>query len=260
MNYEPHLVAFLDILGFSEVCLKSESSESARDRLSNIFTQCDEINHSASLIPGKENINTIIVSDSIVLTLKLNEAKPSISEIRNFILGAGRFQYNLGKIGIWLRGGISCGALYVDLIQKQVVGPALIHAVGLEKNVAKVPRIIADSSIMNQAGYLSAVEFRKAVNQNGNTDRLRPFYEWSYMMDSIGEAHILNDVPFIVDFIRSIPPESPMIIAGHVAEGLRGPISHYEKYRWLADYILSTYSQAYLSIGPDQQNLKTLLG
>lgn len=259
MHYESHLVAFLDILGFSNICLNSEASEKDRKSLFSIFEYCDQIKSSFSESNGKESIQSTVLSDSIVLTLKTESENPTIKEIRNFALSAGKFQYHLGENGFWLRGGISCGPLYVNLEDKQIFGPALIHAVNLEKNVAKYPRIIADSSIMIKAGFQNAIEFKTSVNRSEQQDRFRPFYEMSNLIDDIGVPQIPNDVPFIIDFISTVRPDSPVKLAEFVAKGLRGPILHYEKYRWLANYILAHYHQTYLGLGPHRQELEILL-
>jgi hypothetical protein len=260
MNYETHLVAFLDILGFSNICISSEASDGDREKLSEIFRYCNQIKESFSTITGKESIHSTIVSDSIVLTLKTEKEKPTINEIRNFVLAAGQFQYFLGENGFWLRGGISCGPLYVNLDEKQIVGPALIRAVNLEKNVAKYPRIVADTTLMLKAGIQNVVEFRKEVNKSSDDSRLRPFYEASTMIDSVGIPQISNDVPFIVDFMSSARPASPLKIAKFVAAGLRGSITHYEKYRWLADYILASHRQNFFGADPESHQLNILLG
>lgn len=260
MNYETHLVAFLDILGFSNICISSETSEFDRKKLSEIFKYCNQIKDTFPTTTGKQRIHSTIVSDSIVLTLKTEDETPTINEIRNFALAAGQFQYSLGENGIWLRGGISCGPLYVNLDEKQIVGPALIRAVNLEKNVAKYPRIVSDTTLMIKAGMQNAVEFRKEVNKYSDGSRLSPFYVANTMMDSIGIPQISNDVPFIIDFMCSARPASPLKIAEYVAAGLRGPIVHYEKYRWLADYILAFHRQNFLGAGPESHQLNVLLG
>lgn len=260
MNYETHLVAFLDILGFSNICISSETSESEREKLSEIFKYCNQIKHTFSTTTGKQRIHSTIVSDSIVLTLKTENETPTINEIRNFALAAGQFQYFLGENGFWLRGGISCGPLYVNLDEKQIVGPALIRAVNLEKSVAKYPRIVSDTTLMLKAGMQNAVEFRKEVNKSQDGIHLRPFYEASTLMDSVGIPQISNDVPFIIDFMGAVRPASALKIAAFVATGLRGPILHYEKYRWLADYILAYHRQNFLGAGPDSYQLNILLG
>lgn len=259
MKYEPHLVAFLDILGFSQICLSSEKSEKARNQLKRIFEYCEDIKESFRGLLGKEKIDSVIISDSIVLTLKLNKDKPSLNEIRNFVLASGQFQLYLAQNGVFLRGGISWGQLYVDKARKQIVGPAFIKAYNLEKSVSKYPRIVADTSLILDCGEDNAKEFKKALVDIQWDSRLRPFYDWSALFDDISLPRVPHDVPLIVDFIRAMHPVDFKPIAEHVSHGLNGPIEYYEKYRWLADYLLVSFHHLYSGMGPNRDYIQKLL-
>jgi hypothetical protein len=262
MKYSPHIVAFLDILGFSEICMRSESFENDRKNLKEIFDLCHSIPNRFEHLKGKENIKSMIVSDSIILTLEIEGNDPTLQELANFFLACGQFQYFLGKCGFWLRGGISVGSLNVDFGQKQVVGPALIRAINLEKKVARFPRIVVGSEVMSAVGINQAVNFRDKINELYSADNQRALFEWRGFIDDWGEANIPKDVPFFIDFMRSVVEEDGNILtmAESVASGLRGSIVHYEKYRWLADYILAGHRQRYVGLSSQIDELKRLLG
>lgn len=262
MKYYPHIVAFLDILGFSEICMSSEKSISDGARLKEIFDLCQSLPSRFEHLKGKKNIKSMIVSDSIILTLEIEGNNPTLYELANFFLACGQFQYFLGKSGFWLRGGISVGSLNVDYQQKQVVGPALIRAINLEKKVARFPRIVVDSEVMATAGITHSVDFRDKINKLYSEENQRALFEWRGYMDDWGEANIPKDVPFFIDFMRSPVGEDENIleIAESVASGLRGSIEHYEKYRWLADYILAGHRQRYVGVSVYMERLKRLLG
>lgn len=186
---------------------------------------------------------------------------PSISEIANFTLAAGQFQYHLAKNDFFLRGAISVGPLHFSPEQKQAVGPALIRAVELEKKSAKYPRVILDSLVMEKSGYKDAPEFRREVNGVYARDKQQALFEWAHPIDRNKDAKLARDVPFIIDFLRSTQGDQNVVkIAESIARGLRGPIQHYEKYRWLADYILASHRLR--SMGPkhEDQILEGLLG
>ncbi|GIL18598.1 MAG: hypothetical protein BroJett040_23490 [Oligoflexia bacterium] len=204
----------------------------------------------------------MIVSDSIVLTLALESRKPTLQELANFFLACGQFQYYLGKSGFWLRGGISIGSLNVNFDQKHVVGPALIRAVNLEKKVARYPRIVVDPLVMAEHGIANSTEFRNKINDLYTGDGQRSLFEWRGFMDDWGEANIPKDVPLFIDFMRSVLNEDGDIdiVAESVAKGLRGPMEHYEKYRWLGDYILAGHRQRSAGISQHTDRLKVLLG
>ena len=260
MDYKNHLVAFIDILGFSKICIKSKDDVKKRNDIQKIFSLCDDITTSLRGINGKEEINSIIVSDSIVLSLVIKDESPTISEVQNFFIAAGRLQYGLGEFGFMVRGGISFGPLYINLEQKQVVGPALIHAVNLEKNNAKYPRIIADTSLVKAMNYESIDEFRNKINSVDGNSEYKPLFEWE--KDSLKrteEINIPKDVPLIINFLPTIKDKYPLSIAGHVSQGLKDDITYYDKYRWIADYILHDHYKKYGQGGSIAIELKRLL-
>lgn len=261
IQYQLHLVAFLDILGFSEICLKSGTQLEERSLISSIYKYIDELTRNLNQISGKELIQAFSISDSIVLTLKIEGSSPTLKEIRNFVLAAGRFQKQLASNGVWIRGGVSCGLLHVNSKAKQVIGPALIHAVNLEKKSAKFPRIVADTSLISQSGHESAASFRHEINSINYKERLKPFFEWTKPTLPIKheEPRIQQDVPLFIDFINCSIEDMSIKVATEISVGLKGPIVHYEKYRWLADYFMTTYQTSNWGLGQDREIIKFLL-
>lgn len=259
MNYTNHLVAFLDILGFSELTLESENSIECRDAIQNIFQKCDDVRDSFSELTGKKKIKSMVMSDSIVLALELSSPIPSPKELANFFLASGQVQYCLSEIGVWIRGGIAVGPLEFDANQKQVVGPSLVNAVRLEKS-ARYPRVVVDPKILSAAKIQTAEEFFVAVNGVYQANNQRPLFEWRNWFDDLGVNILPHDVPFFIDFVRS-PVGNPnlLIIAEHIAKGLTGSIQHYDKYRWLADYILASNRQMNFGHTDHDQKLNSLL-
>jgi hypothetical protein len=258
LNYTSHLVAFLDILGFSEICLKSENSKEEQNRLKVVFELCSSIPLEFENLSGKAKIKTMVVSDSIILGLELSGPVPTLSELANFFLASGHVQYHLCRNDFWIRGGISIGSLDFDQSQKQAVGPALIRAILLEKQSAKYPRIVVDPLVMTTAGYTTATEFRNEVNAVFASHQQRALFEWEHYFDRLSANRLEQDVPLFIDFARSVPQSSLNDVAESVARGLQGSIVHYKKYRWLADYILATNLQSNMGMYPSP--LKTILG
>lgn len=266
MDYKPNLVGFLDILGFSSTCLQTESRNEARatdakERIRKIFALCQTIPREFDRLLVKRRIHSIVISDSILLTLELESENPSIDEIANFTLATGQFQYHLAKNDFFIRGAISVGPLYFNSDEKQAVGPALIRAVELEKTSAKYPRVILDSLVMEKSAYNDALEFRREVNGVYSQDKQHALFEWAHPFDKDKEAKLARDVPFIVDFLRSTKGDQDVVaIAESVARGLRGPIQYYEKYRWLADYVLASHRQRCMGLQNEDPTLEGLLG
>lgn len=260
MRYENHLVAFLDILGFSNLCLKSEKDDTSYDNLSEIYSICEQIPHGFDSRIGKTKIKTIIVSDSIMLTLRTEDELPSTKECANFFLACGQVQFKLAEKGYWLRGGISFGKLHVNEDKKLLFGPAFIKAVNLEKNIAKYPRIIIDTVFINLLGFKSALELIKKLNSI--YDGQLPLFNYSQSFFETDRPSVRNDVPLFVDFLNSVKQLNHMEfmnLAEVVSRDLNGSIEYYEKHRWLADYFLSAHRKYNLNVSSYLDEIEMLL-
>lgn len=260
MRYENHLVAFLDILGFSNLCLKSENDQASYDNLSEIYSICEQIPHDFDNRIGKTKIKTIIVSDSIMLTLKSEGELPSQNECANFFLACGQVQFKLAEKGYWLRGGISFGKLHVNESKKLLFGPAFIKAVNLEKNIAKYPRIIVDSIFINLLDFRSASELINNLNSIYK-DQL-PLFNYSRSFFETDRPTINKDVPLFIDYLNSVKQldhKEFMELAEIICRDLNGSIEYYEKYRWLADYLLSAHRKYNLNVSAYVEEIEGLL-
>jgi hypothetical protein len=65
-----------------------------------------------------------------------------------------------------LRGGISYGNSFIDLVKVRVIGPAYIKAYKLEENHAKWPRVILDPALIQYHDFQFADKFIDEVNEN----------------------------------------------------------------------------------------------
>jgi hypothetical protein len=242
LRYSQHLVAYLDILGFSAICSRSEGSGKRagrhRKQLHRIFEVCSKAIESLKSKQGKSEINSLVISDSIFMSQKLRSEGTDPSDIANFLLAAGQVQYNLSLHGFWTRGGISCGELSFDDKRRQIIGPALIRAVELERKSAKYPRIVVDPKLMKLIMAEDAQSFRDTVNNALNESAQRPLFVWEKKFDDVGDPILPQDVPFFIDFLRSEASTNVREVAKRVSKELSGPIEYYEKYRWLADYCI----------------------
>lgn len=169
MQYENRLVAFLDILGFSEIVKASENDEAQLQLLKEILQYLKtweapekwdlklvEIEEDAEKkgienfeIAGKTNTTTF--SDSILISVRvdndlINEATSTLISKLSFI---GTF---LLEKGILFRGAMTVG----NLIHEEsgiVFGQALIDAYRLESTYAKYPRIILTDKLIQLLNY-----------------------------------------------------------------------------------------------------------
>ncbi|WP_422858238.1 hypothetical protein ACOKFD_12555 [Flagellimonas sp. S174] len=134
ITYKDKIVAFIDVLGFSELVLSKTN-----DRLNTFF---DIITSDFKDRTVKNKLKYVIISDSIVVSIdNTKENLITICRILNYT------QTQLFENGILLRGGISFGDFYMNKTKNIVVGPAMIKAYHLEQK-AIYPRIILDRNFI----------------------------------------------------------------------------------------------------------------
>lgn len=167
-TYETHAVAFIDILGFSNIVKKSQHQPEICSWLRALFYSLDETN---STIANDNRIMTelncvhfqssgkflhshmVAFSDSIVfsITAKLSPylAIKAIADLTADLC------YKLLDFGYITRGGIDLGGLFHE--GNVVFGPALIEAYRLESEEAIYPRILfskaAAQCVVGNFGY-----------------------------------------------------------------------------------------------------------
>lgn len=146
-DYEQRFVAFIDILGFSRAV--EESAPPARritlDQLREAL-QVPEPVQADKVVVGRigdisrsgHRLNQF--SDTIVVSTQFTEAG-----LMHLLMHAEKIGFRLLKLGFLCRGGIASGWLYHD--DAIVLGPALLAAYHIEKNVAKHPRIVLDVAV-----------------------------------------------------------------------------------------------------------------
>lgn len=160
--YEHRYVAFIDVLGFTELVDSSDRSELAFDRARNCLVVfkaykdvVEEINKAiANFLDGGRRyaeksgrslpdwypdstigIEHAMFSDSIVFSTPV--APTTLCRLISIVSDCCIL---LLRAGITVRGAIACGKLYHR--QDAIFGPALIEAHRLEKDAAKYPRIL----------------------------------------------------------------------------------------------------------------------
>lgn len=154
VHYSKQLVAFIDILGFSELVKKQQNSKMLYDLVNSIrrliLQREEKCNH--------DPLNTRIsfISDSIVLSADMycdtlgNVPHGLVHRMLYFIRFAGSIGLELLAIGLTCRGAIVYGDIFHhrELNFSTAVGPALVKANELEKKIAIYPRILVDRSLI----------------------------------------------------------------------------------------------------------------
>ena len=136
ITYRDYYVAFLDILGFSNI-VKNQGAEYIHKIFSNVRKAKKYVKKDRG---GRKNEETkfYFFSDTIVCAIPASEENALESIASNCML----IQHALWSFGspIWLRGAIARGQLYCG--DGEIFGPALVEAYKMEENLAIYPRIV----------------------------------------------------------------------------------------------------------------------
>jgi len=164
IQYELRTVAFIDILGFSDLVIRSTKDNDFFVRLHEALRIVDfqgRVWVAPSLSsPGdseeqaKERLAAMdfrshAFSDSIILSQRGKMVGPLFISVAQLAMA-------LLNLGVLVRGGIAQGLLYHDA--DVVFGPALIQAYHLESKCAKFPRILVSKGV-HDTSYGEIIHF-----------------------------------------------------------------------------------------------------
>lgn len=168
INYETRITAFIDILGFKEMIKKSDENSDNIQLIIEIleflktwespekwdlrFINAESNNSKKGInfFEHKEHINVTTFSDSIVISIKVdNNENEIMSTLISYLAYIGAI---LIKKGILIRGGMTIGRL-IHNDNGTVFGPAFIEAYQLESVNAKFPRIILSNKLVEKLNY-----------------------------------------------------------------------------------------------------------
>src|ERR1039458_1664468 len=144
-------VVFLDILGFVEDVRQADQAGKQERHLKQLRSALAEAK--ADLIEGIENPLSANLPDSYVIKVFTDNIVLGFpilddgeSEFGTMLFRVGRYQYTLLKHGLFVRGGIAFGDLYMD--DDVVYGKGLLDAYEAETKLARDPRIVLGPSAM----------------------------------------------------------------------------------------------------------------
>lgn len=207
--YENRILAFVDILGFKDMIVKS-AGDSQKQQL---IKEAMNIVHSYKVLNDKGSVGGLqkfgvqvtTFSDSAVLSYPVSFD----GGLFHVILDLIHLQIDLACLGVFIRGGITIGMAYHDEVN--AFGPAMVEAYDLESNSAVYPRVILTEQTLS-AGIAVSREHRNpadvellksllAQDQDGfyYVDYLRqyreldyPEYDYYRWMTRIRECLIFN--------------------------------------------------------------------
>jgi len=154
LQYKRRIVAFLDILGWSEAILAKKEDEGQATKilgktlaqLKGIATHFNSLNQ---LMPKDMNWpgNPVMTQFSDSLVISTDDDQQGKEVLQNVLLV---LTSNLIPFGFLLRGGVTRGDLFHS--DGLVFGPALIDAYKLESAVASTPRVILSKDLSAEWG------------------------------------------------------------------------------------------------------------
>lgn len=237
IKYEESFVAFLDVLGFTDMVKNNNISkintylikvEIAMSELKKILTQ------------NGVSMDYIIISDSIIISIKQkNNTKGNINILRNLCTSISVLQSFLSYQDIWLRGAISSGEAYFNQEKNQIIGKAYINAYLLESKVSN-PQVILDNKIIKELQFSNSKDFIDAINNDDDNSiirKLKVLYNWE------NNSRIKKDFPLFIDYqlfpFLNDKTDQVKDIVKIIENNIYTNTNLYTKYKWLADYILS---------------------
>ena len=244
-EYKKCYVAFLDMLGFSNICkhksmpcndvLKILSFNSV---INNSIIENVENNKVAKQFFPKEMTESIyysIMSDSIFIATPDNK-----SGLQYILQICCIIQNYLLENSILLRGGISKGEFYG--FEDIAFGPALIDAHYIEEKIAIYPRIILSNGVLNDIDAENSIYAKLLYNQSKD--------------DSLCYVNHLNPLELLR---MDSTPEKLRKIQNFIEEGCHNTNSKIRiKYHWVKNYYESSL-QAYKSFFSSEEDVKRFI-
>lgn len=235
-NYEERIVAFVDILGFSDMISRSENNVEIYEKINQALKTIQNVKKHSENTSAK--ITTF--SDNIVISYPA-DGKDSLYYI---LIDLIHLQLELLQLGVLVRGGIAKGK--VRHTKEMVFGPAMVAAYELESKYAVYPRIIVEKETVDWekdnyrkqlygASYdisdLDSLIERDKYNDIYYIDILKQRQELDYLEDYISLLYNLRNV--IVDGLNSHKKEVRV------------------KYIWLKNYfndVVTNYPEKYMDL------------
>lgn len=210
MPYTEQYVAFVDILGFSEIVRKTarDSTPTRYDALVTALTQIGAFK--VKFATANLGFKFQTFSDSIVLS-----ADASFGGLAFLLLAIQKFAVDLLKNGLLMRGAIAKGKLHHE--NGVMFGPAFLEAYHIETSIAKYPRVVLS----------------REVYEDYQSDEER-FPQILLAEDGPPYLHVLDFLSTSGDQLVTAQL-CQQVIQKLLDESIHDP-GHYEKLRWLAIY------------------------
>lgn len=143
--YEKKIVAFVDILGFSQFVVSNERNPLDIKELLDIFQNECKVAREKNLDKTIFNKEITTFSDCIVISY----AFTNYGSLFHILLDLFYIQVDFICKGFFLRGGVTCGDVYHN--GDMIFGPAMVRAYEIESQKAVYPRILVSPELVEDA-------------------------------------------------------------------------------------------------------------
>lgn len=159
-KYQQSLLSFIDVLGFRDLVSRATVPE-----IIDVLRGKERLTlHWGHGFPTEPSDGTTFTfSDLIVNVTSLREPYPLYGLFEEFAT-LGFRQLMLATQGVFVRGGIVFGDIYVDGLT--IFGPALIKAYDLERTTAKWPILALDPDLVQYIDLMSAQHLSNREKEN----------------------------------------------------------------------------------------------
>lgn len=239
LNYEKSYVAFLDVLGFKKLVNSKQTLDVEKIEL--YLETARKAIDGLKKIPSKINIGSILISDSIILTVPFGaNNNENVNNLRQLCIAVLYIQRKLSEHDIWIRGGISCGDTYFDKENNQIIGSAYINAYLLEEKMAIYPRVILDTKIIRELECLNSSCLITKINKHNENevDYLGGIVLYDWNNSSNLDIVLEKDTPLFIDYMPRNKDQIHKII-NSLEVNTSENIELYSKFKWLSRYLMT---------------------
>lgn len=234
MEVTPHIILFLDILGYSDKITNSKPPKDENyyleevhylmSSLSEFIAERNRIVDSNNNDLNLSRFKSLIFSDNILFFAPYGNEADKANLYMNLLYGLSAFLFQYKKEDFFFRGGITAGSLYYDEKLHMVYGSGLVKAYELESKSAIYPRIVIDENL-TLANWLVGLH-KESSEGIWYLDYLKLAYEM-YKQESLKKD--LNNIykEWLGNHQSSIK---------NALEEYKDNDKVYKKYKWLANY------------------------
>jgi hypothetical protein len=261
VKYRRCMVSFLDILGFKNLVATSTASEVLdvlRGKATLALYSPVPMKTRGDVLQFRDvhGTRTVSFSDLLVNVTPLRNESP-LYPLFDQLSSLGFRQFMLAKRGIFVRGGITLGEIYID--KSAVFGPALIRAYELESVIAKWPIIAIDPELVDWIGEEGVRYLQSRERTEGPEGLLMGRYFLALLNNLISTT---TEPVYFLDYLRclsyvdSTTGDLPYYLALHK----QSLVNAYRKHpHWKYDFLAEHHNRFCAKYFPGDANLQVTI-